>query len=283
MAENSLEQLSVSDRDLSDENEDNKYEPFTFKLKSDSQCDPNKAEDGSSSSASSTTDSEDEDDFIQLDTICFANSFPNPSSNDNPSAISCKNINPDELLLKPTGEPVSSAHLVETTNCSNAPPPQDTSRIPSSVFTTQSKFPKEWSIVSAESLFSLNLSNLSFTQENASFNGLLPDSPTPTTPGSAISIVSDVSLEEFARPLPVLEEMRESANEEVVKEDGVELEKDGEDGLELETGEKDGVELGTGGGRDAGVPNLYRSDSVSSMQSFAFPVYDLYPVILYLS
>jgi hypothetical protein len=263
MTENSMEQLIVSDKDLSDKN--SKYEPFTFKLKSDPQCEPNKAKDGSSSSASSTTDPEADDDFIQLDTILFANSFPNASPKDNPSAISCKNLNPDGLSFKPAVQSISSAHLVGITNCSNVLPPQDASRIPSSVFTTQSKLPKEWSIVTAESLFSLNLSNSSFTRENASFNGLLPDSPTPNTPGSAISIAANVNLKGSAGPLPVLEETRESANDEIVKEDG--------------------TELGTGGGRlvDVGVANLHRSGSLSSMQSFAFPVYDLYSIILYLS
>lgn len=266
MTENSMERITISDKDLSDKNEDNRYEPFTFELKPDRQYESDKAEQGSSSSASYSTDSEDDDDFIQLDTVSFANRFPNPAPSNGPGAISNMNPNADQLLFRPTSQPVFSTNQVETTNSSNVPAPQGASRIPSTIFTNQSKVPTEWSVASAESLFSLNFSNSSFTREYASLNnGLSLDSPTPTTPGSAISGVSDLSLEGFGGPLTVLEEMKEGENDEVVKENG--------------------VELGTDGGRlvNVNVSNSRRSDgSVTSMQSFAFPVYDPYSLILYL-
>lgn len=248
-----MEQITVPDKDLSDKNEDNKYEPFTFELKPDSHYEPDKIEYRSFSSTSSSSDSDSDDDFIQLDTISITN-----------SAISHKNSNPNPLLI-PTLRPDFSTHPVETTNCSDVPAPQNGNRIPTAIFTTQSKAPMEWSVTSAESLFSLNISNSSFTLENASYNDLPPDSPVPTTPGSAISVVSDLSLVGFGGPLEALEETREGGNDEVVKENS--------------------VELGTDGGKlvNVSAANSQRSDSsASSLQSFAFPVYDPYSFILYL-
>lgn len=249
-----MEQITVPDKDLSDKNEDNKYEPFTFELKPDLHYEPDKIEYRSFSSTSSSSDSDSDDDFIQLDTISISN-----------SAISHKNSNPNPLLI-PTLQPCFSTCPVETTNCSDVPAPQDGNRIPTAIFTTQSKVPLEWSVTSAESLFSLNISNSSFTLENASFNGLPPDLPVPTTPGSAISVVSDLSLVGFGGPLEALEETRETregGNDEVVKENS--------------------VELVTDGGKlvNVSAANSQRSNSsASSLQSFAFLVYDPYSFIL---
>lgn len=246
-----MEQITIPDKDFSDKNEDNKYEPFTFELKPDLHYEPDKIEYRSFSSTSSSSDSDSDDDFIQLDTISISN-----------SAISHKNSNPNPLLI-PTLQPCFSTRPVETTNCSDVPAPQDGNRIPTAIFTTQSKAPLEWSVTSAESLFSLNISNSSFTLENASFNGLPPDSPVPTTPGSAISVVSDLSLVGFGGPLEALEETREGGNDEVVNENS--------------------VELVTDGGKlvNVSAANSQRSNSsASSLQSFAFPVYDPYSFIL---
>ncbi|XP_078170000.1 uncharacterized protein LOC144564287 [Carex rostrata] len=233
-----MEQITVPDKDLSDKKEDNKYEPFTFELKPDLHYEPDKIEYRSFSSTSSSSDSDSDNDFIQLDTISITN-----------SAISHKNSNPNPLLI-PTLQPCFSTRPVETTNCSDVLALQDGNRIPTAIFTTQSKAPLEWSVTSAESLFSLNISNSSFTLENASFNGLPPDSP-----GSAISIVSDLSFVGFGGPLEALEETREGENDEVVKENNVELVTD------------------CGKLVNVSAANLQRSDSsASSLQSFAFPV-----------